>query len=65
MDTKTLSYSFMCVGAYNASALYCYAFRRGTDERKGITLSPGILVSGYLFMPAGVAFPSFGLSVTL
>ena len=56
MDTKTLSYSFMCVGAYNASALYYYAFRRGTDERKGITLSLGILVSGHPFVLGSVEF---------
>lgn len=52
MDTKTLSYSFMCVGAYNASVLYCYAFRRGTDERKGL----GILVSGHPFVLGSVEF---------
>lgn len=42
--------------AYNASSQVCYAFRRGTDERNGIVLSLGNMVSGYPFMLGGVRF---------
>lgn len=65
MDTKTLSYSFMCVGAYNASALYCYAFRRGTDERNGITLLLDIMLSGYPFVLGSVEFSPSKHSIVL
>lgn len=42
--------------AYSASSQVCYAFRRGTDERNGIVLSLGNMVSGYPFMLGGVRF---------
>lgn len=48
---KILNYisSFSSVEAYDASTLNCYAFRRGTDTKDGITLSLGNMVSGYPF----------------
>lgn len=42
--------------AYDASSLNCFAFRRGTDERKGIELSLGNMVSGYPFEIKGIRF---------
>ena len=47
MDYSRFSYGdFMREEAYNASSQICYAFRRGTDERNGIVLSLGNMVSG-------------------
>ena len=48
--------NFSCVEAYNASALNCYAFRRGTDTKEGIVLSLGNMVSGYPFEIEGIRF---------
>lgn len=42
--------------AYDAAVLNCYAFRRGTDERNGIVLSLGNMVSGYPFEIEGIRF---------
>ena len=57
MDYSRFSYGdFMREEAYNASSQICYAFRRGTDERNGIVLSLGNMVSGYPFMLDGVRF---------
>lgn len=42
--------------AYDASSLNCFAFRRGTDERNGIELSLGNMVSGFDFDLQGVRF---------
>ena len=42
--------------AYDAATQVCYAFRRGTDERRGIVLSLGNMVSGYPFEMQGVRF---------
>ena len=57
MDYSRFSYGdFMREEAYNASSQDCYAFRRGTDERNGIVLSLGNMVSGYPFMMDGVRF---------
>lgn len=44
------------VEAYDTSTLNCYAFRRGTDERNGIVLSLGNMVSGYPFEIEGIRF---------
>ena len=44
------------VEAYDASTLNCYAFRRGTDERNGIVLSLGNMVSGCPFEIEGISF---------
>lgn len=47
MDYSRFSYGdFVREEAYNASSQICYAFRRGTDERNGIVLSLGNMVSG-------------------
>lgn len=57
MDYSGFSYGdFVREEAYNASSQICYAFRRGTDERNGIVLSLGNMVSGYPFMLDGVRF---------
>ena len=57
MDYSKFSYGdFVREEAYNASSQVCYAFRRGTDERNGIVLSLGNMVSGYPFMLDGVRF---------
>jgi predicted NAD-dependent protein-ADP-ribosyltransferase YbiA (DUF1768 family) len=57
MDYSRFSYGdFVREEAYNASSQICYAFRRGTDERNGIVLSLGNMVSGYPFMLDGVRF---------
>ena len=57
MDYSRFSYGdFVREEAYNASSQICYAFRRGTDERNGIILSLGNMVSGYPFMLDGVRF---------
>ena len=57
MDYSRFSYgNFVREEAYNASSQICYAFRRGTDERNGIVLSLGNMVSGYPFMLDGVRF---------
>jgi len=51
MDYSGFSYGdFMREEAYNASSQDCYAFRRGTDERNGIVLSLGNILSVYPFM---------------
>ena len=42
--------------AYDATSEVCYAFRRGTDERNGIVLSLGNMVSGYPFEIEGIRF---------
>ena len=57
MDYSRFSYGdFVREEAYNASSQICYAFRRGTDERNGIVLSLGNMVSGYPFILDGVRF---------
>lgn len=57
MDYSRFSYGdFMREEAYNASSQVCYAFRRGTDERNGLVLSLGNMVSGYPFILDGVRF---------
>lgn len=57
MDYSKFSYGdFVREEAYNAASLNCYAFRRGTDERNGIVLSLGNMVSGYPFILDGVRF---------
>ena len=57
MDYSRFSYGdFVREEAYNASSQICYAFCRGTDERNGIVLSLGNMVSGYPFMLDGVRF---------
>ena len=57
MDYSRFSYGdFMREEAYNASSQICYAFRRGTDERNGVVLSLGNMVSGYPFILDGVRF---------
>ena len=57
MDYSRFSYGdFIREEAYNAASQVCYAFRRGTDERNGIVLSLGNMVSGYPFMLDGVRF---------
>ena len=43
---------------YDASKLNCWAFRRSTDERDGITLSLGNLCGGYSFPFCGHIFPT-------
>lgn len=51
MEYSRFSYGdFMREEAYNASSQDCYAFRRGTDERNGIVLSLGNILSVYPFM---------------
>ena len=57
MDYSKFYYGdFIREEAYNAASQVCYAFRRGTDERNGIVLSLGNMVSGYPFMLDGVRF---------
>lgn len=57
MDYSRFSYGdFVREEAYNAASLNCYAFRRGTDERNGIVLSLGNMVSGHPFILDGVRF---------
>lgn len=57
MNYSSFSYGdFMREEAYDASSQICYAFRRGTDERNGIVLSLGNMVSGYPFLLNGVRF---------
>lgn len=57
MDYSKFSFGdFMREEAYDASSQICYAFRRGTDERNGIVLSLGNMISGYPFMLGGVRF---------
>lgn len=51
-----ISRNFCCTEAYDASVLNCYAFRRGTDERNGMVLSLGNMVSGYPFEVGGIRF---------
>lgn len=51
-----ISKSFCRMEAYDASVLNCHAFRRGTDERNGIVLSLGNMVSGYPFEIEGIRF---------
>ncbi|MBR1550846.1 MAG: NADAR family protein [Muribaculaceae bacterium] len=48
--------TFCRTEAYDAAVLNCYAFRRGTDERNGIVLSLGNMVSGYPFEIEGIRF---------
>ena len=47
---------FCKVEHYDAAQLNCYAFRRGTDVKDGITLSLGNMVSGFPFKVNGVEF---------
>lgn len=57
MDYSKFSYGdFVRVEAYNAASQVCYAFRRGTDERNGLVLSLGNMVSGYPFEMQGFRF---------
>lgn len=57
MDYSRFSYGdFMREEAYDASSQVCYGFRRGTDERNGVVLSLGNMVSGYPFILDGVRF---------
>ena len=51
-----ISETFCRTEAYDAAVLNCYAFRRGTDERNGIVLSLGNMVSGYPFEIEGIRF---------
>ena len=51
--SKFTYYYFIKVEAYKADS-HCYAFRRGTDVKNGITLSLGNMVSGYPFEMEGV-----------
>lgn len=57
MDKSRSFYEFL-IGeeAYDASSLNCFAFRRGTDERNGIVLSLGNMVSGYSFNVESIRF---------
>lgn len=48
--------SFERIEVYGASVLNCFAFRRGTDVRSGITISLGNMVNGYPFAINGVQF---------
>ena len=48
--------SFSCTEAYNAAVLNCYASRRGSDTKEGITLSLGNMVRGYGFDLQGIHF---------
>ena len=56
--SKMINFSetFCRTEAYDATVLNCYAFRRGTDERNGIVLALGNMVSGYPFDIEGVRF---------
>lgn len=57
MDYSKFSYGdFVREEAYNAASPNCCAFRRGTDERNGIALSLGNMVSGYPFILDGARF---------
>ena len=47
---------FKNVEAYNASALNCFAFRHGNDEKDGVSMSLGNMVSGFPFEIEGVTF---------
>lgn len=54
---KTLShFDLSCEEVYNASSVDCFAFRRGTDVRKGISLSLGNMVNGFPFILNGIRF---------
>ncbi len=54
---KTLShFDLSCEEVYNASSVDCFAFRRGTDVRKGISLSLGNMVNGFPFILNGILF---------
>lgn len=48
--------SFYDVEAYNASTLNCFALRRGSDVRQGLSLSLGNMVRGYAFDLQGIRF---------
>lgn len=50
------NFDFERVETYDASTLNCYAFRRGTDMKKGIVISLGNMVNGYPFAMNGVRF---------
>lgn len=57
MKNQNLTFEdFMREEAYSATSQVCYAFRRGTDERNGVVLSLGNMVSGYPFELNGVRF---------
>ena len=50
MDYSRFTYDdFVKEETYNADTQDCYAFRRGTDVKNGITLALGNMVSGYPF----------------
>ena len=55
MDYSRFTYDdFVKEETYNADTQDCYAFRRGTDVKNGITLALGNMVSGYPFEMDGV-----------
>lgn len=56
MELLNETSTFYDVEAYNASTLNCFAFRRGSDERQGLSLSLGNMVRGYGFDLQGVHF---------
>ena len=56
MEILSKTSTFYDVEAYNASALNCFAFRCGSDERQGLSLSLGNMVRGYGFDLQGIHF---------
>lgn len=56
MELLNNTFTFYDVEAYNASTLNCFAFRRGNDERQGLSLSLGNMVRGYAFDLQGIRF---------
>ena len=56
MELLNNTFTFYDVEAYNASTLNCFAFRRGNDERQGLSLSLGNMVRGYAFELQGIRF---------
>lgn len=56
MELLNNTFTFYDVEAYNASTLNCFAFRRGNDERQGLSLSLGNMVRGYAFELQAIRF---------
>lgn len=65
MELLNNTFTFYDVEAYNASTLNCFAFRRGNDERQGLSLSLGNMVRGYAFDLQGIRFHNSECSLIL
>ncbi len=56
MDSKDVFRGLVEEIAYDAASLNCFAFRRGTDVRRGFSLSLGNMVNGFPFILNGIRF---------